>query len=68
MTQQQNARRPPRPTREVVRLTPGMFRAFRDKLPKPFVTDNTTDLQAGFQLGIQFALQRLQEGFTHEEG
>lgn len=57
-----------RPAREVIRLTPQMFRAFRDKLPKPHVNDTTTELQAGFQLGIQFALQKLQEGFTHEEG
>lgn len=58
---------PVEPIRQIARLTPAMMKALRKQMPGPGVSQHTTELQAGFQLGIQFVLDKLQEGFTHEE-
>jgi len=52
----------------VVRLTPDQYRVLERSLPPPAVTNNTTDLMAGYQLGVQAVLKSLREGFTIGEG
>ena len=55
----------PKPTEEViVRLQPDVYRLLEESLPAPAVTTTTTDLQAGYALGIQAVLKKLREGFT----
>lgn len=55
----------PKP-KEVVthRLTQDVYKALEAGLPVPFVNQHTSDLQAGFALGIQFVLKQLREGFV----
>lgn len=54
-----------KPTEEVVvRLSVDVYRQLEQSLPTPAVTVQTTDLQAGFALGIQYVLKQLREGFT----
>ena len=50
----------------VVRLRQDVYLSLESKLPKPVVTDNTSPLQAGYQLGVQAVLKLLREGFTQE--
>ena len=49
---------------EAVRLAPNVYNALEKSLPIPAVTTTTTELQAGFALGIQFVLKQLREGFV----
>ena len=51
----------------VVRLVPAVYASLEKQLPKPVVTDNTSALQAGYQLGVQAVLKLLREGFTTQE-
>ena len=51
----------------VVRLSPAIYSSLEKQLPKPVVTDNTSALQAGYQLGVQAVLKLLREGFTTQE-
>lgn len=37
------------------------------QLPKPIPSENTTDIQAGYLLGIQFVLDKLREGYVIED-
>lgn len=46
----------------VIRLTDEVFRHIESKCPAPVVTHQTTDLQAGFQLGVQHVLKLLRDG------
>jgi hypothetical protein len=55
------------PVRHVIRFTPEVYRDLVAKLPRPHVDERTSDLQAGFQLGVQHVLAVLRDGFTHEE-
>jgi hypothetical protein len=48
----------------VVRLDQSMYRELEQKLTPPVVTSQTTDLQAGYQLGVQSVLKMLREGYT----
>jgi hypothetical protein len=50
----------------VVRLRPDVYASLEKQLPRPVVTDNTSPLQAGYQLGVQAVLKLLREGFTQE--
>jgi hypothetical protein len=50
--------------REVYRFTPETLRHLKSKLPRPGVDATTTDLKAGFLLGIQHVLGMLEEGWT----
>jgi hypothetical protein len=50
--------------RIVTRLNQAAFAAFRSKLPPPSLPK--TDLEAGYLLGIQRALEVLREGFVVE--
>lgn len=45
----------------VARLSTEMYDHLVKQLPNPFVTKDTTDLEAGFRLGIQHVLFLLRE-------
>jgi len=45
----------------VARLSTEMYDHLVRQLPNPFVTKDTTDLEAGFRLGIQHVLYLLRE-------
>jgi hypothetical protein len=47
---------------EVFRLNQHAYEAFEKLMPKPGSTANP--IEAGYLLGIQFALNKLREGFT----
>lgn len=48
----------------VVRLTPEVYADLEKKFAKPLVTDNTSPIQAGYQLGVQAVLQALRVGYV----
>jgi hypothetical protein len=41
-----------------------MYREIENKLHPPFVSDKTTDLQAGFLLGQAYVMKMLRDGYT----
>lgn len=45
----------------VTRLNPVIYANLAKRLPVPLVTERTTDIQAGFQLGVQAVLALLRE-------
>jgi histidinol phosphatase-like enzyme len=49
---------------EMMRLSQAAYKQLEDSLQGPQVGDKTTDLQAGFQLGIQHVLAKLRNGFV----
>lgn len=49
---------------EMARLTQDVYLKFEQQLGQPVVTQATTELQAGYMLGIQHALKLLREGFV----
>lgn len=53
--------------KKVVRLSQDEYLALHKKCRKPIVTENTTELDAGFLLGIQHVLEMLREGWVYEE-
>lgn len=50
--------------RSILVLNKDQYRKLEAAMPKPFVGDKTTDVQAGFQLGVQHVLHAIREGFT----
>ena len=48
----------------IVRLSPDVYKQLEDGLPSPVVSQTTTEIQAGFNLGIQFVLKKLRDGYT----
>lgn len=48
----------------VIRLTPETLRELERQVPPPIVTAQTTELQAGYQLGVQTVLKLLREGYS----
>ncbi|CDK30099.1 hypothetical protein AMP1_28 [Burkholderia phage AMP1] len=48
----------------VIRLDPEQYRTLERQVPPPVVTTQTTELLAGYQLGVQSVLKLLREGFT----
>lgn len=46
------------------RLSLEMYKVIEGKVQNPFVGDKTTEIQAGFQLGIQHMLKILRDDFT----
>lgn len=52
--------------KEVVvhRLTQEVYKHLENQMPAPFVSTATTEIQAGFALGVQFVLKQLREGFV----
>lgn len=55
---------PGKATSIIHRLSPEAYRQLEQQVQAPFVTDKTTDTQAGFQLGIQYILKLLRDGFV----
>lgn len=51
-------------TKQYARLTKEVYEDLERKLPAPTVQRDTTDLQAGFQLGVQHVLKMLREGYV----
>jgi len=51
-------------TKYIARLTKEVYEDLERKLPPPIVQRDTSDLQAGFQLGIQHVLKLLREGYV----
>jgi len=50
---------------EIARLTPGQYAQLVQSLGTvPYVTAQTTDLQAGQIIGMQFVLQKLRDGWV----
>lgn len=47
-----------------VRMNTRIYESLEAKLPQAGVTATTTELQAGFQLGIQYVLKLLREGYV----
>ncbi|HDR9131359.1 MULTISPECIES: hypothetical protein [Burkholderia cepacia complex] len=48
----------------IVRLDAVMLRRLEEQLPKPIVNSTTTELMAGYALGVQTVLQKLREGYA----
>lgn len=48
----------------VTRLTPAVYDHIVKKLPQIAVTNDTSPMQAGLQLGIQLVLKLLREDFV----
>lgn len=46
------------------RLSPQAYEELEHKLPQMVVQRDTTDLQAGMQLGIQMVLKMLRDGYV----
>ena len=57
-----------KPTTQVVRLTPEVYKTLEDKLSRTVVTTNTTPIEAGFQLGVQAVLKELRNGYVVQVG
>ncbi|APU00309.1 hypothetical protein HOR55_gp22 [Ralstonia phage RS-PII-1] len=49
---------------EVTRLTEEQYESLEKQLAPPTVTQVTTDLQAGYQLGVQEVLRKLRSGYV----
>ena len=49
---------------QLARLDHETYRALAAGFPAVHVSTTTTDLQAGFQLGVQAVLEKLREGFV----
>lgn len=58
MSQPQNT------TREIARLDSDTYGKLAQQFGAPIVTDKTTDIQAGYQLGVQAVLAALRHGFV----
>lgn len=51
--------------KQIYRLTPEVYRELEKKvLSDIFVSDKTTDIQAGYMLGIQKVLKEVRDGFA----
>jgi hypothetical protein len=48
----------------VVRLDIDTLAALEKELPPPVVTNATSELMAGYQLGVQAVLQKLRAGYA----
>lgn len=55
---------PEQTTKQIQRLTPEVYAALEKQLPKIAVTNETSPMSAGMQLGIQMVLRALREGFV----
>lgn len=72
------ARKPPAPTDDhppveperlvvtVVRFRDDQIKALERQLAEPYVSPTTTDLMAGYQLGVQAALKKLRDGYQYD--
>jgi len=51
-------------TTQVVVFQRDQYKKLEAQLPAPIPSGQTTDIQAGFLLGVQHVLKMLREGFT----
>jgi hypothetical protein len=49
---------------EVVILNKDIYKKLEAQLPAPAPSATTTDIQAGYMLGVQYVLKVLREGFV----
>lgn len=64
MAQPNTKPEPPQTITQVVRLEPSQLQQLERQLATPVVSDKTTELEAGYKLGIQQVLSKLRDGFT----
>jgi hypothetical protein len=50
----------------LIRLDPDAYARLERELTPPVVTNQTTDLMAGYQLGVQEVLKKLRSGYVIE--
>lgn len=50
--------------RYITRLNPAIYDQLVSRLPAPLVNERTTELQAGYQLGVQAVLAILRQDLT----
>lgn len=55
---------PEQPIKQIQRLTPEVYAALEKSLPPMAVSNDTSPMQAGMQLGIQMVLRKLREGYV----
>lgn len=55
------------PVKQVVRLTPEVYRELENKMYRPIVTAETTAHQAGYQLGVAAVLKELRNGYVVQQ-
>ncbi len=48
----------------IVTLTPAIYQHIENKFPPPLATQVTTDIQAGYLLGVQAVLRELRNEHT----
>lgn len=48
----------------MIRLDPAQMRELEKQVPAPVVTTATTELLAGYQLGVQSVLKLLRDGYV----
>lgn len=49
---------------EVVRLREDVYNRIRAEVSNPIVSSSTTELEAGYKLGVEFVLQHLRKNYT----
>ena len=52
------------PAIQTFRLSQAAYEELERQLPMPFVGKESTELQAGFMLGVQHVLRTLRNGYT----
>jgi hypothetical protein len=53
-------------TKLVIRLSAEVYADIEKKVPKIAVTNDTSPMQAGYQLGVQAVLELLRKGYVTE--
>ena len=56
----------PIPT-QVTRLNQEVYKQIENKFSRPMVTSNTSEIEAGYQLGVQAVLQYLRHNIVVDE-
>lgn len=51
-------------TKVVINLHPDVYKAIEAKFRKPSVSNTTSEIEAGYLLGVQDVLRLLREGYT----
>lgn len=57
-------KKPQKEKEHIIVLSSQIYKIIESKLPKPFVGSNTTEIEAGFLLGVQAVLRILRENHT----
>lgn len=54
----------PEQVKEAIRLEADAYKSLVAKCPQIAVNNDTSPMQAGFQLGVQYVLKMLREGYV----